>query len=81
LREELDILRKNYKKIFEENYSAAVPEYLSEPKATFLRYLENGKELYELQCLEENRGRKLKLVMLYSYDPSRKKWEFYSENG
>lgn len=77
----VEYLEENYKKIFEENYSAAVPEYLSEPKATFLRYIDNGKELYEIQCLEENRGRKLRLVMLYSYDPSRKKWAFYSENG
>ncbi len=77
----INYLEKNYKKIFEENYSAAVPEYLSEPKATFLRYLENGNELYEIQCLEENRGRKLRLVMLYSYDPKKKKWEFYSNNS
>jgi tetratricopeptide (TPR) repeat protein len=77
----IEYLEKNYKMIFEENYSAAVPEYLSEPKVKFLRYLDNGKELYEIQCLEENRGRKLRLVMLYSYDPSRKKWAFYSENS
>ncbi|MDJ0622881.1 MAG: tetratricopeptide repeat protein [Desulfocapsaceae bacterium] len=77
----IDYLVENYKDIFEENYSAAVPEYLSEPKATFLRFLENGNELYEIQCLENNRGRKLRLVMLYSYNPSRKTWQFYSENN
>lgn len=77
----IDYLEENYKDIFEENYSAAVPEYLSEPKATFLRFLENGNELYEIQCLENNRGRKLRLVMLYSYNPARKTWQFYSENG
>jgi tetratricopeptide (TPR) repeat protein len=77
----IEYLEKNYKTIFEENYSAAVPEYLSEPKVTFLRYFDNGKELYEIQCLEENRGRKLRLVMLYSYDPTRKRWAFYSENS
>lgn len=77
----VDYLVDNYKKIFQENYSAAIPEYLSEPKATFLRFLDNGHELYEIQCLENNRGRKLRLVMLYSYNPSRKTWQFYSESN
>lgn len=75
----IDYLESNYKEIFEANYSAAVPEYLSEPKATFLRY-EDGQELYEIQCLENNRGRKLRLVMLYSYNPATNKWQFFSEN-
>ncbi len=73
-------LEKNYKEIFAANYSAAIPEYLYDPKATFLRYI-NGKELYEIQCIERSRGRQLRLVMLYSYDPSRSKWEFYSETN
>ncbi|MFN2353642.1 MAG: hypothetical protein ABR512_03825 [Desulfopila sp.] len=74
----IQYLEDNYITIFAENYSAAIPEYLSDPKATFLRYTD-GKELYEIQCLESNRGRKLRLVMLYSYDPSRDAWEFYSK--
>lgn len=72
-------LEKNFKELFEKNYSAAVPEYLSEPKATFLKF-ENNKELYELQCLERRQGRKLRLVMLYSFDPAQNKWQFYSES-
>lgn len=72
-------LEENYKELFEANYSAAVPAYLSDPKATFLKY-ENDKELYELQCQERRRGRKLKLVMRYSYDPARGRWEFYSND-
>ncbi len=72
-------LEKNFKELFEKNYSAAVPEYLSDPKATFLKF-ENNKELYELQCLERRQGRKLRLVMLYSYDPAQNKWQFYSES-
>jgi|GEM_PF-2238582 ubiquitin-protein ligase len=74
----IQYLENNYKTIFAENYSAAIPEYLSAPKATFLRYID-GKELYEIQCLESNRGRKLRLVMLYSYDPARDMWKFYSK--
>ena len=77
----IEYLVENYKDIFKDNYSAAVPEYLSEPKAKFLRFLDNGNELYEIQCLENNRGRKLRLVMLYSYNPTRKTWQFYSENN
>jgi len=73
-------LKDNYKEIFETNYSAAIPEYLSDPKVTFLRNIE-GKELYELQCLESNRGRKLRLLMLYLYDPILKTWQFYSESN
>jgi tetratricopeptide (TPR) repeat protein len=73
-------LEKNYKDIFAANYSAAIPEYLSSPKATFLRF-EEGKELYEIQCIERNRGRQLRLVMLYSYDPAQNRWAFYSESN
>ncbi len=74
-------LESNYKEIFEANYSAAVPEYLSDPKATFVRYLDDGRELYELQCLESNRGRKLRLVLFYSYNPATNTWQFYSESS
>lgn len=74
----IQYLEDNYITIFAENYSAAIPEYLSDPKATFLRNID-GRELYQIQCLESNRGRKLRLVMLYSYDPSRDTWEFYSK--
>jgi hypothetical protein len=73
-------LEKSYKDIFEANYSAAIPEYLSDPKVTFLRYI-GEMELYEIQCLERNRGRQLRLVMLYSYDPAEKTWQFYSESN
>ncbi len=72
-------LQQDYKSIFKTNYSAANPANLSDPKATFLRDV-NGKELYELQCLESNMGRKLRLVMLYIFDPATGKWAFYSEN-
>ena len=72
-------LEKNFKDLFVANYSAAVPEYLSEPKATFLRF-ENNKELYELQCLERRQGRRLRLVMLYSYDPAQNSWQFYTSS-
>ncbi len=76
--ERITYLQKDYKDIFKTNYSAANPANLSEPKATFLRNVK-GKELYELQCLENNLGRKLRLVMLYSFDPTTGKWEFYSD--
>ncbi len=77
--ERIAYLQQNYKSIFKTNYSAANPANLSDPKATFLRNVK-GKELYELQCLENNMGRKLRLVMLYSFDPATEKWTFYSEN-
>ncbi len=69
----------NFKKIFEDNYSAAVPDYLSEPKATFIKYIDNSKQLFELQCIERQRGRQLRLVMFYLYDPAKGAWQFYSK--
>ncbi len=78
--EKINYLIENYKQIFKENYAAAVPQYLKDPKATFIKNIER-KQLFELQCLEDGQGRKVRLVMLYIYDPDTKRWQFYNEDN
>lgn len=76
----INYLTENYKQIFQDNYAAAIPQYLKDPKATFVKNIGN-KQLFELQCVEDGPGRTLRLVMLYIYDPDTKKWQFYSETS
>lgn len=72
-------LIKDYKQIFQDNYAAAVPQYMKKPRATFEKSI-GRKQVYKLECLESGQGRKLKLVMFYMYDPDTKKWQFYNDN-
>lgn len=67
----------NYATLFLENYPAAAPETLSNPMATFEKRL-GRLYLFKLQCTESGRGRPLKLIMYYTYDPDNKRWKFYS---
>lgn len=78
--DKITYLISNYKDIFQENYAAAVPQYLKDPKATFIKNI-GRKQLFELQCLESGQGRKVRLVMQYIYDPDTGRWQFYSENN
>ncbi len=78
--EKIVYLTKNYKQIFQDNYSAAIPDYLKDPKASFVKNI-GKKQLFELKCLEVRQGRKARLVMLYLFDPDTKNWQFYSENN
>jgi ubiquitin-protein ligase len=76
----IEYLVKNYKQIFQDNYAAAIPQYLRDPKAAFMKNIGN-KQVFELQCVEDGPGRTLRLVILYMYDPDTKKWQFYSETS
>jgi hypothetical protein len=71
-------LVENYKDIFHKNYSAATPESLSEPKATFTKKL-GERLLFKLECNDRGQGQPLRLVINYIYDPATKQWQFYGE--
>ena len=73
-------LIENYKDIFSKNYSAATPESLSEPKATFAKKL-GERLLFKLECNDRGQGQPLRLVINYIYDPATKQWQFYGEKN
>lgn len=79
IEEKRQYLIDNFTALFQENYPAARPETLSAPVATFEKRLER-LYLFKLQCTESGRGRPLKLIMYYTYDPNSRQWKFYSEN-
>jgi len=72
-------LVNNFVRLFMENYPAATPESLSDPSATFEKRL-GRLYLFKLQCMETGKGRPLKLIMFYTYDPDSGNWRFSSEN-
>lgn len=79
LREKEQYLIDNYKTLFIKNYPAATPETLDTPVASFER-MAGKRYLFKLQCTESGRGRPLKLIMFYTFDPETGRWQFYSEN-
>lgn len=79
LEEKQQYLTDNYLDLFQENYQAANPDTMSDPKAEYIKRLEN-LYLFKLECTESGRGRPLKLIMYYTYNPDNGQWRFYSEN-
>lgn len=85
LRDELYIgelqqyLVDNYAKLFNQNYPAASPNSLSAPSATFEKRV-GSLYLFKMQCTESGRGRPLKLIMYYAYNPVTDKWKFHSQS-
>lgn len=72
-------LLDNFIDLFLTNYPAASRQTLRNPIATFEKKLEH-RYLFKLQCTESGRGRPLKLIMFYVYDPRNDSWSFYSNN-
>jgi ubiquitin-protein ligase len=71
-------LVENYKDIFLKNYSAAKSDSLSDPKATFVKKLDE-RLLFKIECTDNGQRNPLRLIMNYIYDPASKKWQFYSD--
>jgi ubiquitin-protein ligase len=78
--ESITYLTENYKDIFLKNYSATTSESLSEPKATFIKKLDE-RFLFKLECNDKGQGKPMRLVMNYTYDPATKQWQFYGEKN
>lgn len=85
LRDELYIgelqqyLIDNYARLFIQNYPAASVDTLSSPSATFEKKM-GSLYLFKMQCTETARGRPLKLIMYYAYNPVTDKWKFHSQS-
>lgn len=71
-------LEENYQSIFIENYPTATEESLQDPKIDFVKSIDEGL-LFKLQCLEKGRGRPLRLVINYLYNPKTDSWSFYNQ--
>ncbi len=76
--ESVAYLVENYKDIILKNYSAAKNDSLSDPKATFVKKLDE-RLLFKIECTDNGQGKPLRLIMNYIYDPANKQWKFYSE--
>lgn len=71
-------LRDNFRKLFGQNYPAAVAENLTNVQIFFVKEAD-GKLIFKMQCQETGPGRPLTLVMFYAYDKSASSWAFHSE--
>jgi len=76
--EATEYLIKNYKTVVKKNYPIATEGSLSEPKATFVKKL-GAKLLFKIECTDMGQGTPLRIIMYNTYDPSSKKWAFYSD--
>jgi ubiquitin-protein ligase len=71
-------LRDNFRKLFAENYPAAISENLNNPVITYVKE-SAGKMIFKMQCFETGAGRPLMLIMFYAYDKASNRWAFFSE--
>ncbi len=77
--EHISYLTNNYQKLLTQNNPSLAPENLSNPRASFLKKIGN-KSVYKIQCFEKGHGHPVLLQASYAYDPSTKKWSFYSND-
>lgn len=71
-------LKDNYQALFVAIYPTAAAENLSNPVISFIKETA-FKLVFKMQCTENDGGRPLNMVMLYSYDKNTGRWSFYSE--
>jgi hypothetical protein len=70
-------LTTNYQKIFTKNNPTLNAENLSQPRANFLKKI-NNKLLFKLQCFEQGHGRPVLLQISYIYNPATNQWHFFN---
>ncbi len=75
--EGIDYLLKNYKEIITKSYTIAKDDSLTTPEATFVKKM-GKKLLYKLECTDTGQNSPLRIIIYYSFDPMKNKWEFYS---
>lgn len=71
-------LQEHYKTIFSKHYPSSTPARLSKPKITYVEMI-NDELLFNLQCVEHQGGRPIRLILDYLYNPVTKTWSFYSD--
>lgn len=76
--ENISYLEENYKSIFVEINPATTADSLHDPRISFVKKI-NESYLFKLQCVEKGRGRPLRLVVNYLYNPTSDSWSFYTQ--
>ncbi|MDR3631231.1 MAG: hypothetical protein P4L42_12950 [Desulfocapsaceae bacterium] len=71
-------LTDNYKDLFVKNYAATRSDSLSDPKATFVKKIDE-RLLFKLECTETGQGKPLRLIMNYLFDPASRQWKFFTD--
>ena len=69
-------LKENFEKIFHKTYPSSRSSKLSHPKVTFIKQ-EKGKQLFQMSCVERNRGSSFRLEVKYQYNLANGKWSIY----
>ncbi len=77
--EQISYLTNNYQKLFTQNNPTLTAENLSQPRANFLKKI-NNKLLFKLQCFEQGHGRPVLLQISYIYNPATKQWHFFNND-
>ena len=77
--EQSSYLTNNYQKFFTQNNSTLTAENLSQPRANFLKKINNNL-LFKLQCFEKGHGRPVLLQIHYLYNPTTKQWHFFNND-
>ncbi|MCX5870749.1 MAG: tetratricopeptide repeat protein [Deltaproteobacteria bacterium] len=72
-------LTNNYQKLFTQNNPTLTAENLSQPRANFLKKINNNL-LFKLQCFEQGHGRPVLLQINYIYNPATKQWHFFDND-
>ncbi|PID76576.1 MAG: hypothetical protein CSB24_05910 [Deltaproteobacteria bacterium] len=68
-------LKKHYKEIFIKSNPLLTAGNLVEPKIEFVKRV-NGRMMFKIQCLERGRGRPVRLMLDYFYNPATNSWSF-----
>jgi ubiquitin-protein ligase len=76
LNEKIAWLEEHYEEIFRANYPTFQGSKLLQPKAVFLKKIDN-KSIFTITCLERGQGSSSKLELNYMIDPATGKWSVY----
>lgn len=77
--EQISYLTNNYQKLFTQNNPTLTAENLSQPRANFLKKIDNNL-LFKLQCFEQGHSSPVLLQTSYIYNPATKQWHFFNND-
>ena len=78
LKERIAWLEEHFEEIFRANYPTSQGSKLLQPKAIFLKKIDN-KPVFTVNCLERSQGSSFKLELNYVFDIGTGKWSVYKE--
>ena len=75
--EKIAWLEEHYEEIFRSNYPTLQGSKLLQPKAVFLKKIDN-KTIFTINCVERSQGTSAKLELNYMFDGGTGKWSQYN---